>query len=540
MELTLGATLRSLGPDYAIKAGYVHRTTAAYFEDSIASTDGIVHQPDVYPFAAYLARRFGCTHILDIGCGRAQKLIALHPEFQIIGVDHGSNLAYCKRTYPFGTWIEHDLETHLCLGIPDAILNNTVIVCSDVIEHLTHPEGLLQTLSDILGFAPVAIVSTPERDLVRGCADFGPPANKSHVREWNTTEFASLMNRAGVAVGFIGLTNNNDRDLEKKTIVAVLHGERISGPRKAPDSFCVTAIMTSYNEADIIGPSISHLLAQGIRTHVIDNWSSDGTEAALKPLLDTGMVTCERFPPTGPSEYYEWRKLLARVEEVAQELDADWLIHHDVDELRESPWEGITLRDGLFFADSLGFNAVDHTVIDFRPISDDFIAGMDFAAHFLFWEFGRRSGHFQQIKAWKNLKIPVDLKLTGGHEAAFSGRRVFPYKFLLRHYPVRSRAHGQRKVFQERRSRYSPDEKRDGWHIQYDSIDSCHEFIIDRSQLSKFEPQEFLRHYLVERLSGVGILKTPSPTPPRDSHGRKSVGHLLSYLLLRLRQRFNI
>lgn len=540
MDLTPDFASTTLGPDYCIKPGYMHRAAASYFEDAIASSSGVIHQPDVYPFAAHIARGFGCTHILDIGCGRARKLVALHPEFQIVGIDFGSNLKYCKQTYHFGTWIEHDLETIMSLDLPEAILRKTLIVCSDVIEHLSHPEGLLQTLSRFLQFAPVAILSTPDRDLVRGRDDLGPPANVAHVREWNSAELASLLARAGTTVGFLGLTNNNDHDLEKTTILAVLHNQAFPKPAKAPDDFRVTAIMTAFNEADIIHPSIAHLVSQGVRTHVIDNWSSDETETSLKPLLDTGMVTYERFPPDGPSEFYEWRTLLARVEEVARGLDADWVIHHDVDELRESPWEGVSLRDGLFFADAMGFNAVDHTVIEFRPVNDTFIAGTDFSSHFRFWEFARRPGHFQQVKAWKNINKVVDLKSSGGHGAEIQDRRVFPYKFLLRHYPVRSRAHGRRKVFQERVGRYSPEEKRAGWHVQYDSLAADHEFIVDRSTLTEYSAADFFRRYLVERLSGVGILRDSVPDPQPHPGSGPGTGNSLPSLLAGLRQRLGI
>ena len=47
-----------------------------------------------------------------------------------------------------------------------------------------------------------------------------------------------------------------------------------------------------------------------------------------------------------------------------------------------------------------------------------------------------------QIRCWK--KAPdVDLASSGGHEARFEGRRVFPLRFILRHYPIRGQAHGE-------------------------------------------------------------------------------------------------
>ena len=144
--------------NYGIKPDYLAREKACYFEDSLLDKNGIVHQPDIYALASFLAEKFGYTHILDIGCGRGRKLAELHPQFELLGVDFGPNIMYCQRHYSFGDWLEYDLEkTHAEL-LPADILKTTLIVCSDVIEHLERPDGLLNTLSNCLIHAPVAIL----------------------------------------------------------------------------------------------------------------------------------------------------------------------------------------------------------------------------------------------------------------------------------------------------------------------------------------------------------------------------------------------
>src|SRR6185295_16519355 len=42
-------------------------------------------QPDVYPFAAYLAEQFDCTHAVLLGHPTAKDLIQLYPQFAIVG-----------------------------------------------------------------------------------------------------------------------------------------------------------------------------------------------------------------------------------------------------------------------------------------------------------------------------------------------------------------------------------------------------------------------------------------------------------------------
>ncbi len=58
-----------------------------------------------------------------------------------------------------------------------------------------------------------------------------------------------------------------------------------------------------------------------------------------------------------------------------------------------------------------------------------------------------------QIRCWKKTDR-IDLAATGGHDAHFPSRSVFPLRFILRHYPIRSQAHGERKVFEERQNRF--------------------------------------------------------------------------------------
>ena len=39
------------------------------------------------------------------------------------------------------------------------------------------------------------VLSTPERNAVRGIKDYGPPENTSHYREWNAGEFMEYVSK---------------------------------------------------------------------------------------------------------------------------------------------------------------------------------------------------------------------------------------------------------------------------------------------------------------------------------------------------------
>ena len=112
----------------------------------------------------------------------------------------------------------------------------------------------------------------------------------------------------------------------------------------------MVAIITAFNEADVIGPVVGDLIAQGLHVYFIDDGSTDGTVACVEPFVGRGVLAIERLnessggEPPGP---FDWERVLRRKEALARELDADWFLHHDADEFRESPWAQLTLKDAI-------------------------------------------------------------------------------------------------------------------------------------------------------------------------------------------------
>ena len=207
-------------PKYFLKPGYRSREQPEYFIDEDLNA---VWQPDVYPEAAGLARRLGARKLVDVGCGTAAKLVALHPEFEIVGIDFGSNIEACRGRYDVGKWIEADFDRDNSLGYDD--VTGAVLVCADVIEHLIHPERLLRLLRRALDSGASALVlSTPERELYNEPGHLGPPPNTAHVREWALTELEQFLASEGLT-GHFGLTRSNDVMPYMQTILAVVPGE---------------------------------------------------------------------------------------------------------------------------------------------------------------------------------------------------------------------------------------------------------------------------------------------------------------------------
>ena len=252
--------------------------------------------------------------------------------------------------------------------------------------------------------------------------------------------------------------------------------------------FTVVAIVAAFNEEDVIAEVLEALVDDGVRVYFLDDQSTDQTLAIAEEFRGRGVIGIESLPPVDPNgrHVFAWERILRRKEELAGRLDADWFIHHDADEFRESPWRELGLADAIRHVDAAGYNAIDFDVLDFRPTPADPPEEPSVRRRLQFYDAARPFDRLQ-IKCWKKTGAAVDLRSSGGHDAQFPGRAVFPVPFLLRHYPIRSQAHGERKVFRERLSLYAQAERGRGWHLQYDGLDAT-SFVREPRSLRQFDP----------------------------------------------------
>src|SRR3990172_6374436 len=260
----------------------------------------------------------------------------------------------------------------------------------------------------------------------------------------------------------------------------------------------IIAIIAAYNEGDVIYHVVRHLVENGMEVYFIDNNSTDNTVEEVSKWLGKGLMHIERFPQDcGYDEeckdVYVWSALLQRKEELQKKLNADWYLHYDADEFRESPWVDLSLREGIELVDKLGFNCIDFECLNFKPVDNSFQPGTDIRDYLLYYNL--MEGSYKQIKCWKYFGQEVDLVSSGGHEAIFSGRKIFPIKFIMLHYPIRSQEHGLKKVYGERLSRYSRKEREKGWHIHYKQYeqDTTANFLFNPVELIKHDPVETRR-----------------------------------------------
>ena len=161
--------------DYFIKNGYrineENITNDNVSDDKYWNKQRIlaaeVYQHPVYQFLSKYVRKNNIRSIIDVGCGVGKKLAYVHaqnPSVEIIGIDQEDPIRYCEATYEFGEWYVDDFEQSSL----SSDIKAEIVICSDVIEHLINPTVLLNYIKDLLKQDGVAILSTPERDSLRG------------------------------------------------------------------------------------------------------------------------------------------------------------------------------------------------------------------------------------------------------------------------------------------------------------------------------------------------------------------------------------
>lgn len=164
----------------------------------------VVWQPDVYPHAVDIARRLGVGHLVDIGCGNGSRVAEYADEFAVIGIDSDVG----RIDLP-GEWIAHNLDKRVKLPVAEPVLADAVLICADVIEHMSHPDRLRNAIGHALAHAPTAVLSTPDRVLVRGSDHMGPPPNTAHAQEWTLEEFVAFLSEKMTVVD-AGYTRQRD------------------------------------------------------------------------------------------------------------------------------------------------------------------------------------------------------------------------------------------------------------------------------------------------------------------------------------------
>jgi glycosyltransferase involved in cell wall biosynthesis len=262
----------------------------------------------------------------------------------------------------------------------------------------------------------------------------------------------------------------------------------------------VIALLAAYNERRFIDPCLAHLHEQGIDSYLIDNCSTDNTVELAERWLGRGLTAIESFP-RGEGDVYDWRGLLARKEALARELDADWFIHVDPDEIRLPPPGGQTLRQALEAVEREGYNAVNFTEFTFVPTREEPDHDHREFQRTLrtYYPFAPQPTH--ELNAWRASE-EVELAWSGGHQVRSPTLKMYPQYFPMKHYLFLSVPHAVEKYVERV---YDRDEVESGWHGWRATLDAADIRLPRRSELRVAGPGDELdpsnprrRHYLDE------------------------------------------
>ncbi len=169
------------------------------FWNKIRIKNSSIYQFPVYQYAKRFIQKHKIQTVIDVGCGVATKIKMIQkdcPGVEFVGIDQESAINYCKSHYDFGSWYIDNFEK------PDENLSDIkgeLIICSDIIEHVINPDILLNYLKCRVKKNGFVILSTPERDALRGQACTNCP-NMQHIREWNYIELEKYLESQGFKI----------------------------------------------------------------------------------------------------------------------------------------------------------------------------------------------------------------------------------------------------------------------------------------------------------------------------------------------------
>jgi hypothetical protein len=245
----------------------------------------------------------------------------------------------------------------------------------------------------------------------------------------------------------------------------------------------IIGMMAVYNEADIVGQSVAHMISQGIPLVVLDGGSTDGSFEIVSEFLGRGVLSIQAHR----TEKLEWETVLRELCQMAANQSPDWGVRCDADEFMESPRLGLTLKEAIELEAGQGYNLIQFNNYEFWPTElDENSTEKDVRKRLLYYSW---VDNFL-FRAWK-FYSGTTIHEHGGHFPLFPLEHeinISPNKFVLRHYRIRSYRQGLKKVFEERLPRYSPNDLERGWHMHYSNFKRDKDsFVIDSRRLTRHD-----------------------------------------------------
>ena len=189
--------------------GYKRNIKPLYDLDTSPREDKL-YQYNVYNRAITMAEKFKKKWIIDIGCGSGKKLFFLHSlGFNVVGIDFGDNIKAAKKKFSKlnekqAILREYDLNKDK-IDLPIQIIQNSIFISSDVIEHLINPDNLIMNIKNFILLGSKGVISTPDN---KKLSNSMYPPRPSDVQVWSKEGFENYLNCHSMKYNIFGRLNN--------------------------------------------------------------------------------------------------------------------------------------------------------------------------------------------------------------------------------------------------------------------------------------------------------------------------------------------
>jgi hypothetical protein len=230
------------------------------------------------------------------------------------------------------------------------------------------------------------------------------------------------------------------------------------------------------NGAEYAEKCITHLIENEIEVAIIDHSSDDGTYEICQTFSEDGLCFLKRIEYPG---YFSWEDILKEKYQLTNEIQADWVIHQDIDECLESPIPELNLNQSIQFEDGRGHTVINFNEFVFLPY-DESVSFYESPYYYFFESYSPRL-----MRAWKKNANFSGME-SGGHQLE-GDINLSPTNYNLRHYVFTSQEH----AFAKYSKRAFPKNETDkGWHRNRINIPLNKLVFPDKNRLNKISPSK--------------------------------------------------
>ncbi len=224
----------------------------------------------------------------------------------------------------------------------------------------------------------------------------------------------------------------------------------------------IVAVICIRDDQEYLDNCLNYLIGNNVSYAIIDNGLTEDSRALLEqPRFRKGLVSYSKLPFEGA---FELQRQLEKKEEIIATLGADWVIHHDVDEIMHSYHPNETLSQAIERVHHDGCNVIAFDEFVFLPIEEEYQA-TNSGLPSLNWYYFHQRRTPDLMRARKHgcgltTLLPMTDDGAGGHMLK-GDIHLSNESFALRHYIVRNRKHALKKYVSRR---FSTVEVIYGWH----------------------------------------------------------------------------